>query len=66
MEIPKDSRSRAIKAASDLIHSSVVEKDNYEQRFTRRAKIMILETLQEHVAHEQQEEAKRRSEQRRS
>ncbi len=42
----------------------VVEDDNYVQRFTRRAYIMILETLQGHMAHEQQEEAKRRSEQR--
>ncbi len=59
MEISKDRRSRAIKAASALIESSVVEEDNYEQRFTRRAYIMIFETLQGHVTQEQKEKKRR-------
>ncbi len=42
----------------------MVEEDNYVQRFTSRAYIMIFETLQGHVTQEQQGEKKRRVAQR--
>ncbi len=42
-EIPLDRRSLAVRAARALIESTLVEEDNYVQRFTRRAYVMILE-----------------------
>ncbi len=62
MEIAQDRRGLAIRAASALIESMLVEEDNYIQRLTRIAYIMILDTLQGCVAKEQLTKASRRAE----